>query len=60
MTVSPAGKESLINRIDASCQRKMRVRGRCGLAAPILSEKIYRQAAKVAKKRGGEEDVIGQ
>jgi hypothetical protein len=36
MTVSPAGKEDLINRIDASRQRKMRVVGRRGLAAPIL------------------------
>jgi hypothetical protein len=58
MTVSPAGEESLINRIDASCQRKMRVRGRCGLAAPILSEKIYRKAAKVAKERRGKSDWI--
>jgi hypothetical protein len=34
--------------------------GRRGLAAPILSEKIYRKATKVAKERGGEEGVIGQ
>jgi hypothetical protein len=34
--------------------------GRCGLAAPILSKKIHRRAAKVAKERGGEEKVIGQ
>jgi hypothetical protein len=59
MTVSPAGKGDLINRIGGPCQRKMGVRGRCGLAAPILSEKIYRQAAKVAKERRGEEGVIG-
>ena len=59
MTALPAGKGDLINRIAASCQRKMGVVGRCGLAAPILSEKIYRQAAKVAKERR-EEEVIGQ
>jgi hypothetical protein len=29
--------------------------GRRGLAAPILSEKIHRKAAKVAKERRGEE-----
>jgi hypothetical protein len=59
MTVSPAGKGDLIYRIDASRQRKMGGVGRRGLAAPILSEKIYRQAAKVAKERRGEEEVIG-
>jgi hypothetical protein len=93
MTVSPAGKGDLINRIDASRQRKMwgksywlfvkgyweRIRrsrffkgawascphlqsqvGRRGLAAPILSEKIHRKAAKVAKERGGESDWRAQ
>ena len=34
--------------------------GRCGLAAPILSEKIHRKAAKVAKERGGESDWRAQ
>ena len=32
--------------------------GRRGPAAPILSEKIHRKAAKVAKERRGEEEVI--
>jgi hypothetical protein len=34
--------------------------GRCGLAAPIFSEKIYRKAAKVAKERRGESDWRAQ
>jgi hypothetical protein len=32
--------------------------GRCGPAALILSEKIYRKAAKVAKERRGKSDWI--
>ena len=32
--------------------------GRCGPAAPTHSEKIYRQAAKVAKERGGNGDWL--
>jgi hypothetical protein len=53
-------KKPLFQGAWASCPHLQSQVGRRGLAAPILSEKIHRKAAKVAKERGGESDWRAQ